>query len=131
MKGITKQIVRRLTKMNERDAREFYEEFYTKTERAMFAKRLAVIAMLVRGVTQHEIARTIGVSPASVQKYANLYNEDELDAVEAWLVSTGVKPIERKKWRAYSNQERDDALIRFMFSPTSGAVNSFFRSRGH
>ena len=46
----------------------FLEEFFTKTERTMFAKRLAIIALLVKGVPVTRIQTVLKVSPSTIAR---------------------------------------------------------------
>ena len=46
-------------------------EFFTKTERIMFAKRLGIIALLERGYSTYAISIAIGVSDSTVARIEN------------------------------------------------------------
>ncbi len=50
-------------------------EFFTKTERIMFAKRLAVIMMLSRGISVYSIADSLAMSPSTVSLMALKFEE--------------------------------------------------------
>jgi len=43
-------------------------EFFTKTEKIMFAKRFAVITMLAKEISNYEISQKLAMSPATVDR---------------------------------------------------------------
>ena len=55
----------------------FFEEFFTPTERIMFAKRLAVGIFIAKGYDYHEIVDLIKVSSSTVAGCSTLYKYGE------------------------------------------------------
>src|SRR3989344_5572148 len=81
----------------------FFEEFFTKTERVMLAKRLAIIALLLKNVSPYSIHKTLKVSPSTVARLK--------------------RKLETRKFRGFENQLKkflglpnsaDDLLFGFM-----------------
>ncbi|OGJ04099.1 hypothetical protein A3G06_00050 [Candidatus Nomurabacteria bacterium RIFCSPLOWO2_12_FULL_46_14] len=54
-----------------------FNEFFTKTERIMFAKRLAVIAMLQKGISSYMIAEALFMSPSTTERMLLAYEQDK------------------------------------------------------
>lgn len=52
----------------------FTDELFTKTEKIMFAKRLAAILLLNRGMPQHLISEKLNMSPSTISRLS-LYIE--------------------------------------------------------
>jgi uncharacterized protein YerC len=46
----------------------FFEDFFTKTEQVMLAKRLAIIALLLKGMSPYAIHKNLKVSPSTVDR---------------------------------------------------------------
>jgi uncharacterized protein YerC len=51
---------------------QFFWDFLTHTERVMLCKRLAIIAMLIRGDSHYEIWTQLGVSSSTVARIAKI-----------------------------------------------------------
>lgn len=54
----------------EEEVAKFLDEFLTKTEKVMFAKRLAIVLMLEKGYSYYDIRDTLKVSTSTVQRIA-------------------------------------------------------------
>lgn len=54
-----------------------FSEFFTKTEIIMFAKRLAVIAMLEKGISTYMIAELLHMSPSTTERMSNEYENNK------------------------------------------------------
>ncbi len=69
LKKLNKELVRSFERAFKdlRSGSVFYE-FFTYTEQVMFAKRLAAIAMLSRGVSVHAIAESLKMSPSTINR---------------------------------------------------------------
>lgn len=52
---------------------KLFEEFFTETEKSMFAKRLAIIFMINEGISIHYISEVLFVSPSTVQRISLKY----------------------------------------------------------
>lgn len=65
------QIIINITSKSE--ATNFFENFLTKNEKIMFAKRLAVGILVARGLSQRQIMETLKVSSATVSNFTNHY----------------------------------------------------------
>ncbi len=50
------------------DFAQFAQEIFTKTEKVMLAKRLAIILLLKKEIPQHRIVEMLNVSPSTVAK---------------------------------------------------------------
>ncbi|OGG01901.1 hypothetical protein A2Z33_01520 [Candidatus Gottesmanbacteria bacterium RBG_16_52_11] len=62
---------------NADDVKAFYSDFFTKTERIMFAKRLAIAFMIRQGMKYDDIRRVLHVSTSTIS------------AVAAWMEKGG------------------------------------------
>ena len=56
-------------------------ELLTQTERVMFAKRLAIMFLLDRGVPQHIIVKELSVSNSTVTRFSLKLEEGKFDRV--------------------------------------------------
>jgi len=65
---IYSRLVEVIGETSEKSQSSFFNEFFTETERLMFAKRLAVIYLLSRGVPQSYIAISLSMSPATIAR---------------------------------------------------------------
>ncbi len=69
LKGILKEYTKFVLSLRYRKSDVgFFEEFFTKTERLMFAKRLAIIALLLKGANPGAIGRNLKVSPSTIAR---------------------------------------------------------------
>jgi len=50
----------------------FVDEFFTETEKIMFAKRLAIIFMILEDFPSHAISKVLKVSPSTILKIAKI-----------------------------------------------------------
>ena len=93
-------------------------EFFTKTEKIMFAKRLAIILMIDSNTPQHRIVDLLKVSPSTVARMSlgveiekfklilKVSKKEKIDIEKiVWNIMTvgGIMPpkIGRKYWRKY------------------------------
>ncbi|MEK7175905.1 MAG: helix-turn-helix domain-containing protein [Patescibacteria group bacterium] len=104
----------------------FYE-FFTYTERAMFAKRLAVIAMLSQNISTYTIAETLCMSPSTVDKMSlrferGKYNEiikyalgskDIWGIIENIVTAGGFMPprVGGRRWKKFDKYLYDKKLL--------------------
>ena len=93
-----------------------FSEFFTRTEKIMFAKRLAVIAMLKKGVSTYMISEALAMSPSTTERMRNAYEKgkyrhvaihalgrkDIWDILEAILEGRGIVPPKygKSRWRS-------------------------------
>ncbi len=71
---IDTQLIDVLTKRWTRDAKtSVLYELLTKTEKLMFAKRVAMIAMIGAGCSSYEIAQSLGVGNETVARFTQSY----------------------------------------------------------
>lgn len=93
-----------------------FSEFFTRTEKIMFAKRFAIIAMLKKGVSTYAIAETLLVSPSTAERMRNSYEKgkythvvmhalgkkDIWNILEAILEGRGIMPSKygKGRWRS-------------------------------
>ena len=102
--------------------------FFTYTERAMFAKRLAIIAMLSRGVSNYAIAETLHMSPSTIERMSLKYERGQYDAIikyalgkkDIWEIIElilnvgGFMPpkVGGKRWRKFNKDSYDYRLMK-------------------
>lgn len=103
-----------------------FHEFFTKTEKIMFAKRLAVIAMLKKGVSPYMIAESLHMSPSTTERMSNNYEKgnynkitnlalgkkDIWNIIESILTLKGIMPPKHGKgrWRSLDKRTYKDNL---------------------
>ena len=63
------------------ETKPVFYEFFTYTERAMLAKRLAVIAMLSRKVSTYAIAEVLLMSPSTVDRMSLKCERGKYEAI--------------------------------------------------
>ncbi len=66
-KDISQKFTRALSKLNEQEAHIFYQHFFSRAERLMFAKRFAVLFLLKEGWSSYRIARVLKMSATGVR----------------------------------------------------------------
>lgn len=104
----------------------FYELF-TYTERAMLAKRLAVIAMLAKGVSSYAIAEVLLMSPSTVDRMSLKYERGKYEGIikyalgkkDIWevindiLTVGGLMPprVGGQRWRRFNKSIYDQKLL--------------------
>ena len=102
-------------------------EFFTYTERAMLAKRLAVIAMLSQEVSNYAISEVLHMSPSTVSRMSLKYERDKYEAIikyalgkkDIWeiindiLTVGGFMPprVGGKRWRKFYKSIYDQKLL--------------------
>ena len=62
---------------NKREAKKFFNQFLTHTERRMFAKRFQVAMMLVLGYEYKEIKSRVRVTEGTIARISNWLKEEE------------------------------------------------------
>ncbi len=87
--------------------RIFLKQFFTQSEQIMFAKRLAVIAMLTTGTSYYEISKLLKVSTSTVSRLD--------DIIDNGAFSEVVKYVQNKKHRTYI--QKCVTVLIFMSSP--------------
>lgn len=65
--------------------KDFLYEFFTKTERIMFAKRLAILALLLKGAPPYHIRLRLNVSPSTVARMQVAIQNKKFPRLEAVL----------------------------------------------
>lgn len=111
---------------NSNKSRQVFNDFFTRTERVMFSKRLAVIAMLSRGVSSHMISEALAMSPSTTERMSAQYEKGKYDRVikealgkkDIWelieriLFIEGIMPpiAGGKRWRILDRVIRNDKL---------------------
>lgn len=102
-------------------------EFLTYTERTMLAKRLAVIAMLSKGVSTYAIADVLKMSPSTIDRMFLKYNKgkykelikhalgkkDIWEIINSILTGGGIMPpkVGGKRWRHLDKMIYDEKLL--------------------
>ena len=126
------KLISELTKSLERsfkngETKSVFYEFFTYTERAMLAKRLAVIAMLSRGISSYTIAETLHMSSSTVDRMSLKYERGKYEAIikyalgkkDIWeiinhiLTAGGFMPpkVGGQRWRKFDKSIYDQRLL--------------------
>ena len=103
------------------------DQFLTKTEKIMFAKRLAIIALLSRGASTSLIAEALAMSPSTAEKmllkfengYYNhivtdgLGKKDIWDILESIFTVGGIMPpkVGKDRWKRFNQDAYNDRLM--------------------
>lgn len=96
---------------SEQEARTFFADFLTESERIMFSKRLAIALQLEAGKSYEEIRKMYGVSSATISSIAELMVTDGMQMAiqkvktEQWAEEWATKLLslfQRKKVQAAS-----------------------------
>jgi len=109
------------------DTKYVFNEFFTKTERIMFAKRLAVIALLSRNASIFTISDALSMSPSTIEKmslkheYKNydhiiksaLGKKDIWDILELIFTVGDIMPprVGKDRWKKLNKSLYDSNLI--------------------
>mgnify|MGYP001612853127 FL=1 len=80
---------------NPQDVKAFYYDFFTKTERVMFAKRLAVAMMLHKQFSYEDVVYILHVSTSTINR------------VSEWLDKGGESTKKLLQKRMYSEEMED------------------------
>jgi len=79
---INKSFVRALIKSGKKESSQFFVSgFFTKTEKIMFAKRLAIIVLLKKGFSYYRIEKLLKVSPSTVARIDNKLSQGGFDVL--------------------------------------------------
>lgn len=119
-KKIREQFLQLLSSVRtKRESAEIFDELFTEAERVMFAKRLAIIAMIARGHSIYEVSHSLKVSTSTASYFENAYFDNELptlkklfskqtgqktadvDALIEFILYLGMPPFDangRRKW---------------------------------
>lgn len=93
-KDITSQFINTIAHLDKKSADIFFNQFFTKTERLMFAKRLAIVYLLREGFSSYRISRLLKVSKSTVlnlnSKYSFLEKETIISTCERLDVDGGL-----------------------------------------
>lgn len=88
IESLYKELVFSLEKcFKDRKSLAVLNQFFTRTEREMFAKRFAVIAMLSRGISRATISRVLKMSPVTADTMHAKYEAGRYD----WIVKAALK----------------------------------------
>jgi hypothetical protein len=79
---LTDQLFRTIEKASDNNSLKYLgSELFTRTEKVMLAKRLALILLLDKGVPQHVIAEQLYMSPSTIAKTALKIDEGKYRAI--------------------------------------------------
>jgi uncharacterized protein YerC len=70
-----------LSKLSTRDLKIVMYGLFTKTERLMLAKRLAITCLIFEGVSYSEIYTVLKISPSTVGRLSSSFNQGKYDAM--------------------------------------------------
>src|SRR3989344_2550169 len=126
------KLVLELTKSLERsfkkgETKSVFYEFFTYTERAMLAKRLAVIAMLSQNVSSYTISEVLHMSPSTIDRMSLKYERGKYESItkhalgkkDIWgiindiLTVGGFMPprVGGKRWRKFDKSLYNQKLL--------------------
>ena len=106
---------------NNRKSDVLFSEFFTKTEKIMFAKRLAILCLVDDHISEHYISYILKVSPSTINrirlnyeigKYPYLTKLIKKNKETVWAVlggiirSSGEKYIGKKRWEWLNDLDR-------------------------
>ena len=117
-KQLFDQFVQLLALTSQGEANGLYYELFTPSERIMFVKRIAVIAMLSRGHSPYRIAATLHMSDTTVSKLLERYERNQFHTIEKllrqkkfdhetfWnviglLLTAGMPPQGKGRWKTF------------------------------
>lgn len=80
-KKIKDSLLALIAKKRSGDAKRILGQLLTKTEQLMIAKRLAIIFMLYGGASSYAIARTLVISPSTVARISEEYENGSFSHV--------------------------------------------------
>jgi len=79
---IHKSFLKALSRSGRSNSIEFFSsQFFTKTERIMFAKRLAIIALLQKEFSYYKIENLLKVSPSTVARIDNNLQQGQYNSL--------------------------------------------------
>ena len=112
----------------QRKTKLVFYEFFTYTERAMFAKRLAVIAVLSKEISTYAIADALHMSSSTIDKMSLKYEREKYNGIikyalgkkDIWaiiediLTLGGIMPpkVGGKRWRKLNKSIYDSNLLK-------------------
>jgi len=105
---------------NDRRNNEFLKEFFTPTEKMMFAKRLAILCMIDEDISKHYISEILLVSPSTVDRISlrheqNKYpylskilkkNKETIWNVLEKIIRKGAEHRGKGRWKWFNEMER-------------------------
>jgi TrpR-related protein YerC/YecD len=87
---------------NKQEARNFFSDLLTHTERKMLAKRLQIALMLLQQENYHQIKHYVGVSDSTIAKINNWLNTG----------ATGLSKIGERLAKIRSAKQKEDFAFR-------------------
>ena len=67
-----------------------FDELFTKTERLMIAKRLAILFLVNDGLPTHTISERLRVSPSTVARFENSSRKGRFKTTISWLAKNKI-----------------------------------------
>jgi uncharacterized protein YerC len=80
-KDIISQFIETIAELDKNSANVFFQEFFTDSERLLFAKRLAIIYLLHEGISFYRISLLLKVSRDTVYRINREYTPVEKDKI--------------------------------------------------
>jgi len=81
VRDITRQFVATISQLDRESAETFFKAFFTPAERLLFAKRLATVYLLRKGVSAYRIAQLLKISRSTVQSLDERFSRLEQEAL--------------------------------------------------
>ncbi|MBM3208756.1 hypothetical protein FJZ40_00480 [Candidatus Shapirobacteria bacterium] len=108
------------------EARGFFNEFLSHTERKMFAKRFQVVIMLLAGYDYSSIKSRLRVSEGTISKISNWLEENRESLLK---VAQRILSLKRKRAEELTGESRSRVFGGDLLSPIVGEIaNSAARS---
>ena len=84
-KDLENRVIAFLANTSVKSRRDIYKEIYTKTERMMIAKRLAMVYLIDKNIPTHSISKLIKVSPSTVARFEVRFERNQLSKTSEWV----------------------------------------------
>lgn len=107
---------------NKKNRSQFLSEILTDTERIMLAKRLAIMAMLIKGASSYSIEKILKISPSTVRRTANALEKGRFKNIAAFLE-------EKQKSKAQAIADEILELISVIIHPSNAVRWKYIRKQ--
>jgi len=93
-RDIARQFISTISSLDRKAAEIFFNDFFTPSERLMFAKRLATLYLLRNGASMYRISQVLKVSTSTIgslnERFSRLEKESIVAACEQFDTSGGL-----------------------------------------
>ncbi len=101
---------------NEKLRIRIFSELLTQTEKIMLAKHLAIVLLLKKGISLYRIAKILGISPSTAERYRVRFLRGKYKSTAEWL------------WKQTNEGQREElirSLVRLMFTGKTKSFRQF------